>query len=227
MGKRKFHWTFNYLLLCVCLLVTACPALADVFSYQGSLGSSTDTFQLNFTLSVPFNVTIQTYGFGGGVNGAGTTIAPGGFDPLIALFDGTGTIIDGTSDTLLNYYTTPFFGCPPAGMVTIGTGVGADVCGDIFMSFNLGPGSYSLVLADANYQPNALIMPGASTLADGFTDFTGGSFDTCNLTSNGTTCVTRTADWAFDIALPVPEPASWSMLAGAVVLVFWRRRRVR
>ena len=35
------------------------------------------------TLSTTGAITLQTYGFGGGVNAAGTTIAAGGFDPFV------------------------------------------------------------------------------------------------------------------------------------------------
>jgi hypothetical protein len=212
--------------LCLTLLALTVASQADTLSFTGALASPTDTFQLTFNLPAATTVTVQTYGFGGGVNASGHVIAPGGFDPLLALFDGAGEIIDGTSDTLLNYYTNPSFqGCPPAGMVTIGTGVGSSVCGDIFMSFTLVAGTYTLVLADANYQPNALIAPGSTNLADGFTDFTGGAFQTCNFPSGGIACITPTNNWAFDITGVVPEPATLSLFVGGLAAGWWRRKR--
>jgi len=217
--------------VCLVVFLFGLMALADTASYTGTLTGPTDTFQLAFTLPMATMVSVQTYGFGGGTNAAGMAIAAGGFDPLIALFDGTGEIIDGTSDTLLNYYLDPSLqGCPPAGMVTIGTGAGSTICGDISISFSLAAGSYTLVLADANYQPKALVEIGPTNLSDGFDDFTGGAFQTCNVTSDGTTCISPTADWAVDItglAAPVPEPATLSLLAAGMGVLWRRKRRVR
>src|ERR1700733_12759477 len=46
---------------------------------------------ITFTLALPGSVTLQTYGFGGGINGTGSTITAGGFDPFVGLFQGTGS----------------------------------------------------------------------------------------------------------------------------------------
>ena len=107
------------------LLVLAGSAFADSTSYTGTLANSTDSYSLVFNVGGTSNenVTIQTWGFGGGVNAAGQTIAAGGFDPFVGIFSGTGsaaTILTdglgdpyGTSDALSNY--AGFIGCPPAG----------------------------------------------------------------------------------------------------------------
>jgi hypothetical protein len=50
------------------------------------LASPEDTFDVTLTLASSPDVTLQTYGFGGG-----TLIAPGGTDPFVGLFLGTGT----------------------------------------------------------------------------------------------------------------------------------------
>ncbi len=221
------------------LLVLAGSAFADSTSYTGTLANSTDSYSLVFNVGGTSNenVTIQTWGFGGGVNAAGQTIAAGGFDPFVGIFSGTGsaaTILTdglgdpyGTSDALSNY--AGFTGCPPAGTVDIG----GSVCGDVTMQLSLMPGSYTLVLSDALYVPNAVYDNG--TLGEGFSDFTGGAFQTCNTDSSGaTTCADDTANWAFDLTTsggttePSPEPGSLLLLtAGLCAVELWRRWRNR
>lgn len=217
-------------------LVIPHPALADSVSYTGTLSSSTEVFQLVFTVggAVAQTVTAQTWGFGGGVNADGQTISAGGFDPFIGFFSGTGLsapiLTDGignpfgTSDVLSNF--SSFAGCPPAGTVDIG---GA-VCGDITMSLSLLPGTYTLVLADGSNIPNAVFDNG--TLGEGFSDLTGGTFQTCNgVDANGNpVCATDTANWAFDLTtastVPLPEPSSPLLLAAALFGVsLWQRGR--
>ena len=110
------------------------PAWADLFSNTGILGTPTGVVLEEFTLPGASLVTIQTYGFGGGTNAAGTVIAPGGFDPLIALFSGDATsatiLTDGGGNPIVSADNLTLFspGCPPAGLVTVGTVTG--VCGD-------------------------------------------------------------------------------------------------
>jgi len=223
---------FLHLLLAIAMLAVAANASDTTAFYSGSLSSPTDTFTLSVNLATAGTVSVQTYGFGGGVNAEGNTVAPGGFDPLVALFDSSGNIIDGTSDVLVNYYANPSYqGCPPAGLVQIGTGAGSMVCGDVFLSFSLAAGDYTLLLSDADYIPDALVDPGSTNLADGFTDFTGGVFQTCNVPASGDfACITPSADYAFDLtvpATPVPEPATFTLLASALGAGWLGRKRRR
>lgn len=221
------------------LLVLAGSTFADTSSDTGTLANSTDTVSLVFNIagSSGENVTIQTWGFGGGVNAAGQTIVAGGFDPFVGIFSGTGsaaTIVTdglgdpfGTSDALSNF--AGFVGCPPAGTVNIG----GSVCGDVTMQLSLLPGTYTLLLSDALFVPNAVFDNG--TLGEGFSDFTGGALQTCNTDCSGaTTCASDTANWAFDLTtssgpvVPSPEPGSLFLLAGGLcALEFWRRWRDR
>lgn len=221
--------------LLVLLLVAVYPAAADTTtSYTGSLATSSDVYSLVFNVggTTSETVTLQTWSFGGGVNAAGNTIAAGGFDPFVAIFDGTGpgaTIASdglgnpfGTSDALSNYGS--FMGCPPAQMANIG----GPLCGDVTMSLLLGPGAYTLVLSDALNDANAVFDNG--TLGEGFTDFTGGVFQTCNTDDSGaTTCAADSANFAFDLTTgsgtggggttPTPEPSSLALLAAGVLSV--------
>jgi hypothetical protein len=135
-------------------------------------------------------------------------IPAGGFDPFVGVFAGTGstaTFIDGASDDLSSY-SGSYVGCPPAGEVNIG----GEVCGDVTLSEALSAGTYTVLITDAAYIPNAVFETDGE-LGDGFSDFTGGVLQTCNTVGSNTSCITPTADWALDIttpasASPVPEP---------------------
>jgi len=94
------------------LFVVIQPARADssscvttasgAISCTGTLASPADVFTEQFTVSgAPTSVTLQTYGFGGGTNANGDLISPGGTDPFLAIFSGTGSnatiLTDGTA----------------------------------------------------------------------------------------------------------------------------------
>jgi len=206
----------------------AATARADTVSYTGSLLSPEDSTSGQIVITVPVagTVDLQTWSFGGGTNAAGTLIPAGGFDPFVGVFQGTGDsalFINGTSDVLGG-----FAGCPPAGEVNIG----GLVCGDITMDLSLAAGTYTVLLTDGNYIPNA-VFETAGVLGDGFTDFTGGVFQTCNVVGSTTTCATDTANWALDITTPsgvaaVPEPGALPVSATvflALAAAYWLRRR--
>ncbi|MBV9158655.1 MAG: DVUA0089 family protein [Acidobacteriaceae bacterium] len=89
---------------------------SSTISYTGSLANPEDLFQTTVRLSSPGTLTLQTWGFGGGTNAASHPIAPGGFDPLVAVFTGAAatSLVNGTADDLTNY--SSFAGCPPLTM---------------------------------------------------------------------------------------------------------------
>jgi hypothetical protein len=210
-------------------------------SYTGTLSTPEDTYSLVFKVlgSVNETVTAQSWSFGGGTNAAGTVIPAGGFDPFLGFFSGTGSsaslVTDAmgnpiaSSDDLSNY--SSFMGCPPAATVNLD---GA-ICGNVTLSASLAPGTYTLLLSDAAYISNAA-NNGSGTIGDGFTDFTGGAFQTCNFdASGGYACQNDTANWAFDLTIgtsttsgggssSVPEPSSLVLLAAvAVAMAFFAR----
>jgi uncharacterized repeat protein (TIGR01451 family) len=174
---------------------------------SGTRASPEAVFEQTFTLSATSNLRIVTFSFGGGTNAAGQVIPPGGFDPLVALFSGppsTASIVlnagkpAGDADTLSNFVGN----CPPAGTVVIGTGAGKVVCGDdALVLTNVPPGTYTLIVSDANNVPFA-VDPGppvSTLLSDGFLDLTAGVFQTCNITSDGTFCITPNNHFAVDV----------------------------
>ena len=68
-----------------CFVLTAMLALGasaaradSSSSFVGTLASPEDFFSVTVSIPSDTDVTLQTYGFGGGINQAGTVIAPGG-----------------------------------------------------------------------------------------------------------------------------------------------------
>jgi hypothetical protein len=204
----------------VAALLAVQAVSASTISYTGTLASPEDASTvITVTLEDAGTLDLQTYGFGGGTNAASEVIAPGGFDPFVGVFSGTGDsaeFIDGTSDILSNYAADE--GCPPAGTVKIGDAV----CGDVALSEVLAAGTYTVLLTDGDYIPNAAFDDG--TLGEGFDDLTGGAFQTCNTVGPNTTCVNDTAAWALDITAPDQSPAApepGGPCAFAIALVAW------
>ncbi len=219
---------FNWLLAAALLTLAALPARADsTQSYVGTLGSPTDDYEVLLTLTATSDVTLQTYGFGGGTNAQGTVIAPGGTDPFIGLFANLGlspTFVGGTSLDLTNYTS----GCPAANTVS---NFGDTTCGDVLLSFSdLAAGTYTIVLSDGQFIPLAALGVG-TTFDNAFFDFTGGVF--CNLqdVNTGTACPNTSGAFAFDVtestpSMPAPEPATLLLLGtGFAATIGFRKRR--
>ena len=76
----------------------ASPAAAADYSFAGSLATANDAPLFGFTLDAASTVTLRTWSFDGGANAAGNPVAPGGFDPMLALFDAAGALLAQNDD---------------------------------------------------------------------------------------------------------------------------------
>ena len=201
---------FRKLLAACVISLVSVVAKADDFSFTGNLNSINDVQIFTFTVGSGSNVVLRTWSYAGGVNAAGQSIAEGGFDPILALFQGTGSgavFINQNDDGGSNV---------PADAVT-----GAHY--DTYLAVNgLTPGDYTVSIMD---YANFAIGP---TLGAGFTGgaLTGGTY--LDATEHN-----RDSHWAFDIlgveaatnptAQPtdgtpaVPEPSSIALLGSGLL----------
>src|SRR5436305_13292621 len=78
------------------IAVLAAPGFAGQFSFAGSFGNDNDVQLFTFSLLSGTTVTLQTLGYGGGVNANGQTIAPGGFEAVLQVYQqGSGIAMGG------------------------------------------------------------------------------------------------------------------------------------
>lgn len=202
---------------CVLALLATPLAHAATASYAGSFTDDDELFSFPLILSVSQVLNAHTLSYGGGLNGQGAAVAAGGFAPVLALFDGSGLLLQSA-----------------AGSATVcdGSGGGVDpasgFCWDAGFSAALVAGDYLLVLSqDGN-------VPLGPYLADGYSmsgspDYTGlvwlGVSGQRFINPDG---AQRDGHWALDVSgAAIAEPATAGLLAAA--LVAWaatsRRRR--
>lgn len=203
--------------LVAAFFLIAFPSLASAvptdFSFTGTFGGDDDVQLFFFTADGASSVTLRTYGYAGGVQADGNVVSAGGFDPILSLFDSTGSLIAENDD-----------GFGPADPST-----GASF--DAEFSQVLAAGSYAVAISQYD---NFAIGP---DLSDGFA-LTGDPFFTAfNGCSNGQFCDVsgvspfdnRTNEWALDIlnveTAVIPEPSTGLLvLMGLVGLRVPRRR---
>lgn len=134
----------------------ALPCGASTVSFTGTLFDPNQVILQTFLVGGQSTLTIQTLGYGGGVNGVGQSIVSGGFDPIVTVFDPSGVFVNDNDDGQ----------CPP-GNVSEGN------CFDSTLSlFITSSGNYTVALTAS---PN---FSAGTTLADGFLgigDFNGRS----------------------------------------------------
>ena len=167
-------------------------ALAADLSLRGTFAQDDDVHLFDFRVETESTVTLRTYSYAGGTQADGTVIEAGGFDPILSLFDSTGTLIaigdDDETGTVAQDPTT-------------------SQAYDSLIEVLLGAGTYTLALTQYNNFSNT------TNLADGFRQTGNGNF-----TSSFSRCTTdspfcdftgdiRTNEWAFDAlgVLPLLE----------------------
>src|SRR5206468_2902174 len=123
------------LVLAFCLSIGV--AAAGNFSYTGAF-SQDDQLEVFLFTAPSASTVVRTWSYAGGINDAGQVILPGGFDPVLTVFDATGGLV--ASSALLDSNND-------------GAGVDTDpATGNAFDSFLvlnlLTPGStYALILS--------------------------------------------------------------------------------
>jgi hypothetical protein len=195
----------------------AAPASATTISFAGNFVQDDDVQLFNFNILTQSLVTFRSFSYAGGMNGDGTPIERGGFDPVLALFDSLGTLIDQADDG-----DAPDVGTDPF--------TGQDY--DSFFQAVLLAGTYTVSITQYN---NLAIGP---TLADGFLKQGQGNFTgLIGGCSQGFFCDYSDADpynnrdghFAFDVTIipDAPIPAALPLLASGLAAFGFMSRRKR
>ncbi len=191
------------------------PAGAATLSFTGNLAQDDSVATFSFVVTAPGAVTLRSFSYAGGVNGAGTPVAAGGFDPGIALFSATGMLLLSQDDA------TPECDGVPNDPVT-------NDCFDVRVVTELAAGDYLVAVTQFNNEP---LGP---DFAAGFSK-TGADFTSIFGCSAGQFCdvsaESRTSFWAVDVSgdsvAVVPVPATGWLLAWAMAGLGLARRRTR
>ena len=221
----QLYRSIRFLFLASCLAWSS-ALFADTLSLSGNLGNGAGATAIHFTIDAGQDLVIQTYGYGGGTNAAGTTFSgtgdQAGFMSTLGLYDAAGNL-------LMDSGASPDYGCNDMGPGTANVD-GSFTCGDSYLSLrdytfdvsDTAPaGSYTLVLF-AGYVPDGTLPADLSA----YTFPTDGSvyrYDGQTVTDFYAVDISGASISPPSSVSSVPEPSAlWLMAAGASV---WSLRR--
>ena len=211
------------LIFAAALLVSAAKASALDFSFNGTFAQDEGVQLFSFTADGASTVTLRSYSYAGGTQANGNVVSAGGFDPILSLFNSTGSLIAQQDDDLQDNAICD-------GNSDSNTGE----CWDVFFKQVLAAGNYTVALTQYDNYANG------PNLSDGFFEAGQGNF-TGSLAgcSNGSFCDVsgdapydnRTNAWAFDIlnvqSAVVPEPGTALLCGLGLFALGITRRRTR
>lgn len=202
--------TLKPIAILLALCASASSASAANISFIGQFIHDNDVQLINFTVGARSTVGLHTWSYAGGVNAAGQTVARGGFDPIVALWDSAGLLVGDQDDA----------GCGKATMDAV-----TRQCWDINFAIELAAGNYTASIQQYNnYNVSANLADGFYYQDGQYRHFRNGFVDEMD--------VRRTGLWALDIlnvntaaqgpiAAPdpseVPEPSMLGLIAAALL----------
>ena len=171
------------------------PAFGQSQSFAGNFSTDADNPGFSFSLTGTAPVVIRTYSYAGGTTTAGARVAPGGFDPTISLYDGSGNFIVSNRDG----------GCGHVAADPV-----TSFCWDSYLNVTLPAGAYTVVITQSENLPNGPTLASSFVYAGqpGFTTPPGaGSAGFWDLFPSK-----RTSAYTFDVSstalfIPSPPPA--------------------
>ena len=196
-------------------------ASAASFSFSGTF-TQDDQRQLFLFTAPSSDVVMRTWSYAGGNDAAGDAIAPGGFNPVLSLFDATGGLTASSALVDSNDDGTGVVAADPATLNAYDS--------LLELTTLLAGHTYALVLTENDNFANGL------TYGDGFSEDGNGNFTAANGCGGNPFCegpgAQRNGSWAVDItgvgsaqATGVPEPAAFLLGSlGLCAFVLARRR---
>ena len=205
---------FGRSVLGIAVLAVGGLCSASTITTTGSFTFDSDLSVVTFNVTVPEDIVVTSFGYGGGMDGLGDIILPGGLAPDLALFDPSGNLVaqDTTGGTAISTGCSNNTNQDPS----------THLCLDATLNFSTDVlGVYTVVLSEQNVgnDPPALFTGAASYALSPGTNVTTPPFQ--DLLGNQ-----RTGNFAFDIStVSTPEPGTvLGVFLGICAIAGWKRR---